>query len=287
MSRAHWMFLAKKNGQVGGGVPSSSNFSHSVATTFKSPQSGSRQHESNVSHWYICGDWILNHHTRTQRKKNVFFNSFIYSKWSLLRCTIIFCCLSAAVGVIIFLSLMWYPCLCSNAFTLKWAYINVPIQIPSVHESLLAHNTRNITNRFSIVSSVVQFFVPSQVLLCRKRLVAQVARVIDGTSIWNFALLTVCVQIKFPVSSVVTRTTHQFRRVWEGFLMHSFLVGPQVTFRCRIINATSITNFDITIKAVLFLMCCPCVVFQFRFALEYLVTVVARDLHLSVDTPHV
>ena len=97
----------------------------------------------------------------------------------------------------------------------------------------------------------------------------------------------VCVQIKFPVSSVVTRTTHQFRRVWEGFLMHSFLVGPQVTFRCRIINATSITNFDITIKAVLFLMCCPCVVFQFRFALEYLVTVVARDLHLSVDTPHV
>ena len=96
-----------------------------------------------------------------------------------------------------------------------------------------------------------------------------------------------CVQIKFPVSSVVTRTTHQFRRVWEGFLMHSFLVGPQVTFRCRIISATSITNFDITIKAVLFLMCCPCVVFQFRFALEYLVTVVARDLHLSVDTQHV
>ena len=188
---AHWMFLAKKNGQVGGGVPSSSNFSHSVATTFKSPQSCSRQHESNVSHWYICGDWILNHHTRTQRKKNVLFNSFIYS------------------------------------------------------------------------------------------------RVIDGTSIWNFALLTVCVQIKFPVSSVVTRTTHQFRRVWEGFLMHSFLVGPQVTFRCRIISATSITNFDITIKAVLFLMCCPCVVFQFRFALEYLVTVVARDLHLSVDIPHV
>ena len=62
-------------------------------------------------------------------------------------------------------------------------FLCVPIQIPSVHESLLAHNTRNITNRFSIVSSVVQFFVPSQVLLCRKRLVAQVARVIDGTSI--------------------------------------------------------------------------------------------------------
>ena len=62
-------------------------------------------------------------------------------------------------------------------------FLCVPIQIPSVHESLLAHNTRNITNWFSIVSSVVQFFVPSQVLLCRKRLVAQVARVIDGTSI--------------------------------------------------------------------------------------------------------
>ena len=47
---AHCLFLAKKNGQVGGGVPSSTNFSHSVATTFKSPQSGSQQHESNVSH---------------------------------------------------------------------------------------------------------------------------------------------------------------------------------------------------------------------------------------------
>ena len=216
----------------------------------------------------MCGDWILNHHTRTQRKKNVFFNSFIYSKWSLL---------SHPHTVLNNVANLCEPVI----------FLCVPIPIPSVHESLLAHNTRNITNWFSIVSSVVQFFVPSQVLLCRKRLVAQVARVIDGTSIWNFALLTVCVQIKFPVSSVVTRTTHQFRRVWEGFLMHSFLVGPQVTFRCRIINATSITNFDITIKAVLFLMCCPCVVFQFRFALEYLVTVVARDLHLSVDTPHV
>ena len=110
---------------------------------------------------------------------------------------------------------------------------------------------------------------------------------IDETWIQSFALPTVFVQIKLPVSSVVTRSTHQFRRVWEGFLMHSFLVSPQVTFRCRMINATSITKFDITIKPVPCLMCCPYVVCQFSFALEDLVTVVARDLHLSVGTLHV
>ena len=69
--------------------------------------------------------------------------------------------------------------------------------------------------------------------------------------------------------------------------MHSFLMSPQVTFHCRIINATSITKFDITIKPVPCLMCCSYMVCQFSFALEDLVTVVARDLHLSVDIPHV
>ena len=64
---AHCVFLAQKNGQVGGGVQSSSNFSASVAITFKSPQSGSRQHESNVSQKEqtssftdICVGWELN-----------------------------------------------------------------------------------------------------------------------------------------------------------------------------------------------------------------------------------
>ena len=45
----HWMFLAKKNGQVGGGVQSSSNFSPSVAITFISSQCILGCTESNVS----------------------------------------------------------------------------------------------------------------------------------------------------------------------------------------------------------------------------------------------
>ena len=122
-------------------------------------------------------------------------------------------------------------------------------------------------------------------LLCRKCLVAQVARVIDGTWIQSFALLTVSVQVKLGVSSVVTQTTHKFRRVLEGFLMHSFLVSPQVAFRRRMINALNLTRFDITIKAVLFLMCCPNVVCQFRLVPEDLITAIARRLHFSVDTP--
>ena len=67
--------------------------------------------------------------------------------------------------------------------------------------------------------------------------------------------------------------------------MHSFLVSPQVAFRCRIINALNLTRFNITIKALLFLMCCLNVVCQFRFVPEDLITVTARRLHFSVDTP--
>ena len=98
---------------------------------------------------------------------------------------------------------------------------------------------------------------------------------IAGTWIQSFALLTVSVQVKLGVTSAVTRTTHDFRRVLEGFLVHSFLVSPQVAFRCRIINALNLTRFDITIKAILFPMCCPYVVCQFRFVPEDLITVIA------------
>ena len=122
--------------------------------------------------------------------------------------------------------------------------------------------------------------MPSQVLLCRKRLVA---RVIDGTWIQSFALLTMSVQVKLGVSSVVTRTTHKFKRVLEGFLMHSFLVSPQVAFRCRIINALNLTRFYITIKAVLFL--CVALMWYANFVLFLKITVTARRLHFSVDTP--
>ena len=47
--QAHCAFLAKKSGQVGGGVQSSSNFSASVAITFKSSQCVLGCTESNVS----------------------------------------------------------------------------------------------------------------------------------------------------------------------------------------------------------------------------------------------
>ena len=67
--------------------------------------------------------------------------------------------------------------------------------------------------------------------------------------------------------------------------MHSFLVSPQVAFRCRIINAWNLTRFGITIKAVLFAMCCPNVVCQFRLVPEDLITAIARILHFSLDTP--
>ena len=107
-----------------------------------------------------------------------------------------------------------------------WSFL-----IPCVHESFLAHNARNVTDWFIIVSSIVQFCVPGQVLLCRKRLVAQVARV---TWIQNFALLTMSVQVKLGVSSEVTQVTNMFCEIgicWF-LIMYSFLVGPQVAI-CR------------------------------------------------------
>ena len=126
--------------------------------------------------------------------------------------------------------------------------------------------------------------MPSQVLLCRKRLVAQVARVIDGTWIKSFALLTMSVQVKLGVSSVVTRTIHKLRRVLEGFLAHSFLVCPQVAFRCRIINALNLTRFDITIRAVLSLMCALLWFANFVLFLKILSQPLQRD-STSVWTP--
>ena len=75
-------------------------------------------------------------------------------------------------------------------FCESMVFLCAPFHIPCVHESFLAHKARNVTDWFIIVSSIVQLCVPGQVLLCRKRLVAQVARVIDGTWIQSFALLT-------------------------------------------------------------------------------------------------
>ena len=62
------------------------------------------------------------------------------------------------------------------------AFICVSFHIQCVHKSFFAHNTRNITAWFNIVSYVVQFCVLHQDLLCRKPLFTKVARVIDG--IW-------------------------------------------------------------------------------------------------------
>ena len=123
-----------------------------------------------------------------------------------------------------------------------WSFL-----IPCVHESFLAHNARNVTDWFIIVSSIVQFCVPGQVLLCRKRLVAQVARV---TWIQNFALLTMSVQVKLGVSSEVTQVTNMFCEIgicWF-LIMYSFLVGPQVAICRSIVNTLDPIRFDVTLE---------------------------------------
>ena len=103
----------------------------------------------------------------------------------------------------------------------------------------------------------MQFCVPGQVLLCRKRLVAQVARVIDGTWIQSFALLTMSVQVKLGVSSEVTQVTNIFCEIgicWF-LIMYSFLVGPQVAICRSIVNTLDPIRFDVTLEIFLFGMC--------------------------------
>ena len=66
--------------------------------------------------------------------------------------------------------------------------------------------------------------------------------------------------------------------------MHSFLVSPQVAFRRRMINALNLTRFDITIRAVLSLMCALLWFADFVLFLKILSQPLQRD-STSVWTP--
>ena len=70
-----------------------------------------------------------------------------------------------------------------------------------------------------------------------------------------------------------------------SFLMHSFLVSPQIASCCGMINAVSLSRFDVTMKTLFFRMCCLNVVCQFYFATECFVTDIAGGLHFCVDGP--
>ena len=167
-------------------------------------------------------------------------------------------------------------------FCESMVFLCAPFHIPCVHESFLAHNTRNVTDWFIIVSSIVQFCVPGQVLLCRKRLVAPVARV---TWIQNFALLTMSVQVKLGVSSEVTQVTNMFCEIgicWF-LIMYSFLVGPQVAICRSIVNTLDLIRFDVTLEIFLFGMCWSYVVPQLLFAPELFITQIERGCNLCVD----
>ena len=167
-------------------------------------------------------------------------------------------------------------------FCESMVFLCAPFHIPCVHESFLAHNARNVTDWFIIVSSIVQFCVPGQVLLCRKRLVAQVARV---TWIQNFALLTMSVQVKLGVSSEVTQVTNMFCEIgicWF-LIMYSFLVGPQVAICRSIVNTLDPIRFDVTLEIFLFGMCWSYVVPQLLFAPEWFITQIERGCNLCVD----
>ena len=69
------------------------------------------------------------------------------------------------------------------------------------------------------------------------------------------------------------------------FLMDSFLVSPQITFRCELKSALNPSRFDVTIKTFFFSMCCLNVECQFRFAPECFVTDITGRLNFCVDSP--
>ena len=103
--------------------------------------------------------------------------------------------------------------------------------------------------------------------------------------IQSFALLTMSVQVKLGVGFVSAQTTHKFwRNGISSFLMHSLLVSPQIASCCGIINALSLSGFDVIIKTFFFRMCCLNLVCQFCFATECFVTEIAGRPHFCVDS---
>ena len=85
---------------------------------------------------------------------------------------------------------------------------------------------------------------------------------------------------------VATQTTRMFwRNGVNCFLVHSFLVSPQIAFCCRIIAAYTLSSFEVTRKTLVFSICVAQVVCQVLFVCEYLVTDNARRLKCVVDGP--
>ena len=93
-------------------------------------------------------------------------------------------------------------------------------------------------------------------------------------------------QADLTVGAVATQTTRMFwRNGINSFLVHSFLVSPQIAFCCRIIAACTLSSFEVTRKTLVFSMCVAHVVCQVLFVCEYLVTDNARRLKCVVDGP--
>ena len=93
-------------------------------------------------------------------------------------------------------------------------------------------------------------------------------------------------QADLTVGAVAIQTTRMFgRNDINCFLVHSFLVSPQIAFCCRIIAACTLSSFEVTRKTLVFSICVAHVVCQVLFVCEYLVTDNARRLKCVVDGP--
>ena len=110
---------------------------------------------------------------------------------------------------------------------------------------------------------------------------------IDGILIQrSIALFSMSAQAELTVGAVATQTTCMFwRNGVNCFLVHSFLVSPQIAFCCRIIAACTLSSFEVTRKTPVFSMCVAHVDCQVIFVSEYLVTDSARRLNCVVDSP--
>ena len=92
-------------------------------------------------------------------------------------------------------------------------------------------------------------------------------------------------QADLTVGAVAIQTTRMFwRNDINCFLVHSFLVSPQIAFCCRIIAACTLSSFEVTRKTLVFSMCVAHVDCQVIFVSEYLVTDSARRLNCVVDS---
>ena len=102
----------------------------------------------------------------------------------------------------------------------------------------------------------------------------------------SIALFVMTAQADLTVGAVAIQTTRMFwRNDINCFLVHSFLVSPQIAFCCRIIAACTLSSFEVTRKTLVFSMCVAHVDCQVIFVSEYLVTDSARRLNCVVDIP--